>query len=137
MAAGSLIAIKYNNGAEDGASGHMMVVSEAPRLGADSRNGDTDSSVYAVRVMDSTKDPHGVATTWSKSPHWPHKDTRVEGVQGGTYVKEWSGAGEGTIFIRANNATGVPSGYWWGANEAAFNATADRPMTFVDVTRAE
>ncbi|MEU6091751.1 hypothetical protein ABZ865_34305 [Streptomyces sp. NPDC047085] len=137
LAVGSIIAVRYNNGTEDGASGHVMVVSQAPRLVADSRNTDSGSSVYAVRVMDSTGNPHGVATTWNKSPHWAYKDSRVEGVQGGTSVKEWSGAGEGTVFIRANNSTGLPNGYWWGANEGVMNTSADRPMTFMDVTRAQ
>ncbi|MFD7408624.1 hypothetical protein ACFV7R_39645 [Streptomyces sp. NPDC059866] len=134
---GSIIAVKYHNGVQGGASGHVMVVSAPPRLVADRRNTDTNSSVYAVRVMDSTGNPPGVATTSSTSLHWLHEDSRVEGAPGGTYVKEWSGAGEGTVFIRADDTTGRPNGYWWGANEGALNTTADRPMTFMDVTRVQ
>lgn len=129
--AGSVIAVKYLDGSEGGATGHMMVVQSVAPF---ERDGNSATQEYAVRVADSTSAPHGVASSSKASPHWAFKDSRVEGSPGQT-TKEWSGAGRGTIFIQADTTTGKPTGYWWGRNEAAFNTVANRPMVFVDITR--
>ncbi|MET7989081.1 hypothetical protein [Streptomyces sp. NPDC005281] len=113
--AGSIIAVKYLDGSEGGATGHMMTVESVAPF---ERDGNRATQEYAVTVADSTSNPHGVALSSKTSPHWAFRDTRVEGSPGLT-TKEWSGA----------------TGYWWGRNEAAFNTVADRPMVFVDVTR--
>jgi hypothetical protein len=129
--AGSVIAVKYLDGSDGGATGHMMVVQSVAPF---ERDGNSATQEYAVRVSDSTAYPHGVAFSSKTSPHWAFKDSRVEGSPGLT-TKEWSGAGRGTIFIQADTTTGKPTGYWWGRNEAAFNTVANRPMVFVDITR--
>ncbi|MFF2126729.1 hypothetical protein ACFVW1_15275 [Streptomyces olivochromogenes] len=126
--AGSVIAVKYLDGSEGGASGHMMVVQSVAPF---ERDGNSATQEYAVRVADSTSAPHGVASSSRTSLHWAFKDSRVEGSPGQT-TKEWSGAGRGTIFIQADTTTGKPTGYWWGRNEAAFNTIANRPMVFVE-----
>lgn len=128
---GSVIAVKYLDGSEGGATGHMMTVESVSSF---ERDGNSATQEYAVTVADSTSNPHGVAFSSKTSPHWAFKDSRVEGSPGLT-TKEWSGAGRGTIFIQADATTGKPTGYWWGRNEAAFNKVADRPMVFVDITR--
>ncbi|MFD5634004.1 hypothetical protein ACFWJM_07655 [Streptomyces sp. NPDC127077] len=129
--AGSVIAVKYLDGSEGGATGHMMTVESIAPF---ERDGDRTTQEYAVTVADSTSNPHGVALSSKTSPHWAFRDTRVEGSPGAT-TKEWSGAGRGTVFIQADATTGKPTGYWWGRNEAAFNTVANRPMVFVDITR--
>ncbi|MET8412955.1 hypothetical protein ABZV34_33635 [Streptomyces sp. NPDC005195] len=129
--AGSVIAVKYLDSSEGGATGHIMTVQSVAPF---ERDGNRATQEYAVTVADSTSNPHGVALSSKTSPHWAFKDSRVEGSPGLT-TKEWSGAGRGTIFIQADATTGKPTGYWWGRNEAAFNTVADRPMVFVDITR--
>ncbi|MEV5530491.1 hypothetical protein [Streptomyces prunicolor] len=129
--AGSVIAVKYLDGSDGGATGHMMVVQSVTPF---ERDGNSATQEYAVRVSDSTSAPHGVAFSSKTSPHWAFRDTRVEGSPG-LATKEWSGAGRGTIFIQADALTGKPTGHWWGRNEAAFHTVADRPMVFVDITR--
>lgn len=129
--AGSIIAVKYLDGSEGGATGHMMMVESIAPF---ERDGNRATQEYAVTVADSTSNPHGVAFSSKTSPHWAFRDTRVEGSPGLT-TKERSGAGRGTIFIQADATTSRPTGYWWGRNETAFNTVANRPMVFVDVTR--
>ncbi|MEU4447885.1 hypothetical protein AB0K14_04610 [Actinosynnema sp. NPDC050801] len=123
---GDVIAVKYNDsaGGTGDATGHMMVVAAAPQLY--DRDGDASTREYAVQVIDSTKNPHGVPSTWSGSPVHLFPDTRRSG------TTEYTGVGRGWIFIRTGSDD-VPAGHWWGANEnltGEYKSTSTRPMIF-------
>jgi hypothetical protein len=113
LAPGDLIAIKYPAGSSD--TGHMMIVAQPPSHPA--------ANEWAVQVIDSTSNPHGVASTASNSPYLSYPDTRASG------TTEYSGIGRGWIIIDTD-ATGVPTGYRWGVNESTTYAVSDRPMIF-------
>ncbi|ONI91138.1 hypothetical protein ALI22I_10295 [Saccharothrix sp. ALI-22-I] len=123
---GDVIAIKYND-AGDGtgdATGHMLVVGGTPRLY--NRDNNTSTREWAVPVIDSTSNPHGVASTNPSSPYLLFPDTRAVG------TTEYSGVGRGWIFI-STGTDDVPTGHWWGANENVteqYKPISTRPMTF-------
>ncbi|GIH24641.1 hypothetical protein Aph01nite_29510 [Acrocarpospora phusangensis] len=125
---GDIIAIKYNDGGSGGsgeATGHVMIVQDKHQY---DRDGDPDTTEWAVRVVDSTSNPHGAAETAQPgSPYLSYPDTRSVPVFGSAGDdEEYNGAGRGWIFIQVvnNRATG----YWWGANENTFYSVANRPM---------
>ncbi|QFZ21604.1 hypothetical protein [Saccharothrix syringae] len=126
LVAGDVIAIKYNDtaGGSGDASGHVAVVAGAPQ--AYDRDGDAATAEWAVPVIDSTSNPHGVASTSASSPYQSFRDTRAVG------ATEYSGVGRGWLFI-GTDAAGVPTGYWWGANENVvdqYKPVSTRPMVF-------
>ncbi|MFE9743605.1 hypothetical protein ACFYOT_01740 [Saccharothrix saharensis] len=122
---GDVIAVKYTD-SESGtgdATGHMMVVAGTPQLY--NRDGNTATREYAVPVIDSTKNPHGVPSTWAGSPVHLFPDTRRSG------TTEYTGVGRGWIFV-STGSDDVPTGHWWGANEGSiyYRTTSTRPMAF-------
>lgn len=127
---GDVIAVKYTDsaGGTGDATGHMMVVAGTPQLY--NRDGNASTREYAVPVIDSTKEPHGVPSTWAGSPVHLFPDTRRSG------TTEYTGVGRGWIFI-STGSDDVPTGHWWGANEnltAEYKPTTTRPITFRTLT---
>jgi hypothetical protein len=126
LQAGSLIAIEYldsESGTGD-VSGHMMVVANTPTQV--NRDSDSTTREWAVQVIDSTSNPHGVAVTSPSSPYQEFRDTRTLGAM------EFAGVGRGWIFIRTGTDN-RPQGYWWGRNENVVNEyhpVSERPMAF-------
>ncbi|MGP3964777.1 hypothetical protein ACTWPT_53380 [Nonomuraea sp. 3N208] len=126
IVAGTIIAVKYNSSSSStgDATGHAMIVAGAP-VPYD-RDGDSSTIEWAVPVIDSTSNPHGVASTSASSPYLAFPDTRAVG------TTEYPGLGRGWIFIRTD-AANRPQGHWWGANENVVNgyhSVADRPIAF-------
>lgn len=126
LAQGDVIAVKYldSAGGTGDATGHVMVVAGAPQ--PYDRDGDTSTREYAVPVIDSTTQPHGVPSTWSGSPVHLFPDTRRSG------TTEYTGVGRGWIFI-STGSDDVPTGHWWGPNEnvtTQYKPASTRPMTF-------
>ncbi|WP_367132598.1 hypothetical protein [Saccharothrix sp. HUAS TT1] len=126
LAPGDVIAIKYNDsaGGTGDATGHVLVVAGAPQQ--HNRDGNASTREWAVPVIDSTSNPHGVASTNSSSPYQQFPDTRAVG------ATEYSGVGRGWIFI-STTAADVPTGHWWGVNENVtdqYKPVSTRPMTF-------
>jgi hypothetical protein len=124
LAQGDVIAIKYLDTAGDSgdATGHVMVVAGAPSLY--NRDGNAATREWAVPVIDSTSNPHGVASTNPSSPYLSYPDNRSAG------ITEYSGIGRGWFFIQTT-AADVPTGHWWGANEnvtSQYKSVTDRPI---------
>lgn len=133
LQAGDIIAIKYTDsgGSEGDPTGHVMTVLSTQTY---NRDGDTSTTEYAIRVIDSTSNPHGVVSSSSGSPYQSFPDTRATT----SNVTEYSGIGKGWIFIQVDS-TGVPTGYWWGANEnvvTQFHSVTVRPVTLARLTEA-
>ncbi len=126
IGAGVIIAIKYNeasSGTGD-STGHVMIVAGTP-VRYD-RDGNTSTVEWAVPVVDTTSNPHGVAVTSASSPYQNFRDSRAVG------TTEYPGVGRGWIFIRTD-AANRPQGHWWGANEntsTGYHSVADRPISF-------
>lgn len=123
---GDVIAVRYTDsaGGTGDATGHVAIVTAAPHLY--DRDGDAATREWAVRVIDSTSNPHGVASTNTSSPYQTYPDTRADG------TTEYSGVGRGWIFI-STTAADVPTGHWWGANENVvdqYKPVSTRPMVF-------
>ncbi|MEV1117638.1 hypothetical protein AB0I91_21425 [Actinosynnema sp. NPDC049800] len=126
LAQGDVIAVEYLDaaGGTGDATGHVMVVAGTPQLY--NRDGDTSTREYAVPVIDSTKEPHGVPSTWAGSPVHLFPDTRRVG------ATEYTGVGRGWIFI-STGSDDVPTGHWWGPNEnvtTQYRPASTRPMVF-------
>jgi hypothetical protein len=129
---GAIIAIKYTD--DTGATGHVMVVAGAPQLY--NRDGNPATTEYAIPVLDSTDTPHGVATTYPNSTYWKFPDTRISSLSSNPPTTEYSGAGEGHIFIQVDSS-GAPAGYWWGPNEnvtSEFHPVSQRPIAMAGGT---
>ncbi|MCE6994338.1 hypothetical protein LZG04_05855 [Saccharothrix sp. S26] len=127
---GDVIAMKYTDsaGGTGDATGHMMVVAGTPQLY--DRDGNTATREYAVPVIDSTKEPHGVPSSWSGSPVHLFPDTRRVG------STEYTGLGRGWIFI-STGSDDVPTGHWWGPNEnvtTQYKPASTRPMVFATLS---
>ncbi|MFF3444156.1 hypothetical protein [Streptosporangium sp. NPDC002721] len=126
IGAGVIIAIKYNSaspGTGD-STGHVMIVAGDPV--PHNRDGNASTVEWAVPVVDTTSNPHGVAVTSASSPYQNFRDSRAVG------ATEYSGAGRGWIFIRTD-AANRPQGHWWGVNEnvtTGYHSVADRPISF-------
>ncbi|MER5644306.1 hypothetical protein [Streptosporangium sp. NPDC002524] len=126
IGAGVIIAIKYNSaspGTGD-STGHVMIVAGAP-VRYD-RDGNASTVEWAVPVVDTTSNPHGVAVTSASSPYQNFRDSRADGAD------ENPGVGRGWIFIRTD-AANRPQGHWWGVNEnvtTGYHGVADRPISF-------
>ncbi|MEO3812061.1 hypothetical protein ABGB17_23950 [Sphaerisporangium sp. B11E5] len=124
---GDIIAVKYGNGGggTGEATGHVMIVQEKH---LHDRDGNPATTEWAVRVIDSTSNPHGAAESAGPgSPYLAYPDTRSVPDFGGVGDdEEYNGAGRGWIFVQT--VDNRPTGYWWGANESAFHPVADRPM---------
>ncbi|MEQ4726209.1 hypothetical protein [Nonomuraea sp. B19D2] len=123
---GTIIAVKYNAAVPDSGdpTGHVMIAAGTPvSYDRDSNNSTIE---WAVPVIDSTTNPHGVASSWQGSPYHAFPDTRSVG------TTEYDGVGRGWVFIRTD-AENRPQGYWWGANEHlvnGFHSVANRPIAF-------
>jgi hypothetical protein len=127
LQAGDVIAIKYTDSQPGGATGHTMTVKS---LQTYNRDANTATTEYAVRVIDSTENPHGVVR--STAPYVNFPDTRATT----SNTTEYSGIGKGWIFIQIDSA-GVPVGYWWGVNEnvtTEFHTVAVRPIAMARLT---
>ncbi|MDI1461172.1 hypothetical protein QEZ54_09360 [Catellatospora sp. KI3] len=128
---GDLIAIKYS-GSDSSAgdpTGHTAFYAGRTQV---ERDGDAATVEWAVSVVDSTSNPHGVASTNPASPYLNFPDTRAVG------ATEYDGVGQGYLVIQAD-ATGTVLGYWWGINEnltSQFHAVADRPIAFAHIVAA-
>lgn len=126
IGAGVIIAIKYNSaspGTGD-STGHVMIVAGDPV--PHNRDGNTSTVEWAVPVVDTTSNPHGVAVTSASSPYQNFRDSRAVG------ATEYPGVGRGWIFIRTD-AANRPQGHWWGVNEnvtTGYHGVADRPISF-------
>ncbi|RJL29958.1 hypothetical protein [Bailinhaonella thermotolerans] len=123
---GDIIAIKYAGGGDTGeATGHVMIVQDKHLY---DRDGDPATTEWAVRVIDSTSNPHGAAkTAGPNSPYLSYPDTRsVPDFDVVDDNEEYDGAGRGWIFIQT--VDNRPTGHWWGANESAFHPVSTRPM---------
>ena len=121
---GDVIAVKYtlSGGGTGDATGHMMIVAGTPQ--AYNRDSDTSTREYAVPVIDSTRNPHGVPSTTPGSPVHLFPDTRRSG------TNEYTGVGRGWIFV-STGSDDVPTGHWWGANEnltTEYKPTSTHPM---------
>lgn len=94
---------------------HTVVVREVTPLGAGMAQ-EAGKVGYAVRVIDSTSNPHGddIDGVDHKFKAWA--DTRREDV--GTDTIEHNGAGSGWMILYAN-ADGTIHGWRWGVNEGA------------------
>ncbi|MFD7654291.1 hypothetical protein ACFV4N_09980 [Actinosynnema sp. NPDC059797] len=130
LAPGDVVAIKYTDsaGGTGDATGHVAVVAGTPHL--HDRDGDAATREWAVPVIDSTSNPHGVASTNPASPYQSFRDTRAVG------ATEYSGVGRGWLFI-STTAADVPTGHWWGANENVvdqYKPVSTRPVVFAAVS---
>lgn len=126
IGAGVIIAIKYNSASSGtgDSTGHVMIVAGDPVLY--DRDGDAATVEWAVPVVDTTSNPHGVAVTSASSPYQNFRDSRAAG------STEYPGVGRGWIFIRTD-AANRPQGHWWGVNEnltTGYHGVADRPISF-------
>ena len=133
LQAGDIIAIKYTDSGDTGgdATGHVMTVKSIQTYNRDANSNTTE---YAIRVIDSTSNPHGVVSSNPSSPSQSFPDTRATT----SNTTEYSGIGKGWIFIQVD-AAGAPAGYWWGANEnvvTQFHTVAARPITLARLTEA-
>ncbi len=126
---GDLIFIKYlsSNSANGDPTGHTaFFISRTPV----DKDGDPNTLEWAVKVLDSTSNPHGVASVNQGSPYLNHPDTRAVG------TTEYDGLGEGTMVLRTD-AQGNVLGHWWGINENTVNwwyPVSSRPMVFAHLT---
>lgn len=125
---GDIIAIKYLDGGSGGSgetTGHVMIVQDKHLY---DRDGNPATTEWAVRVIDSTSNPHGAAqTAGANSSYMAYPDTRAvpdyDGIDEG---EEYNGAGRGWIFVQT--VDNRPTGYWWGVNESTFYPVSSRPM---------
>jgi hypothetical protein len=133
LLAGDIIAIKYTNsgGGSGDPTGHVMTVTS---IQTSNRDANAATTEYAIRVIDSTSNPHGVVSSNPASPYRNFPDTRATM----SNVTEYSGIGRGWVFIQVD-AAGAPAGYWWGPNEnvtSQFQSVAVRPITLARPTEA-
>ncbi|MFB6392240.1 hypothetical protein [Polymorphospora lycopeni] len=118
---GDIIAIRYNGGS-GAATGHTAYF--AGRTPYDMDNNPATIE-WAVRVLDSTSEPHGVAGSIPQD----FRDSRTVG------AAEYDGLGEGHMVFRTDSA-GTILGHWWGVNESTYRPVSDRPVTIGRITRA-
>jgi hypothetical protein len=129
LQAGDVIVIKFTDHPASGATGHTMTVKSVQTY---NRDANPDTTEYAIQVIDSTDNPHGLVR--STAPYVNFPDTRATT----SNTTEYSGIGKGWIFIQVDSA-GVPVGYWWGVNEnvtTEFYTVAVRPITMARLTEA-
>lgn len=129
---GDVIAIKYTGttGGTGEPTGHVMIVAGTPSLY--DRDNNSTTREWAVPVIDSTTNPHGVARANPSSTYHQFPDTRSITTP---IEKEYSGVGRGWIFISTTSAD-QPTGYWWGVNEnvtTEYHPMSDRPMVFASI----
>jgi hypothetical protein len=122
---GDLIMIKYPSADSTNGdpTGHVMFFVDRQAVDKD---GNPATLEWAVRVIDATSNPHGVASTNPNSTYLAFPDTRAVG------TTEYAGAGTGTIVLRTD-ADGTVLGYWWGINEnvtSEWHPATDRPIIF-------
>ncbi|MFE3324609.1 LamG domain-containing protein [Streptomyces sp. NPDC059176] len=119
---GDLIAVHYN-GTNPGNTGHIVMVREVKGVftGSMTFPGETQ---YAVEVIDSTADPHGV---YGLSNYALYPDTRmVSDVSG----ENFTGVGIGHMMFYASDATGEFSRYRFSVNAGSTKTytVAQRPV---------
>jgi len=104
---GDLIAVNYRS---TDPTGHIVMVRQVKGVYTGSMNfaGETQ---YAVEIMDSTSQAHGV---YGLASYAPYPDTRI--VDGAT---EYQGVGIGHMMFYASDSTGEFSRYRWSVNSGS------------------
>lgn len=126
---GDVIAIKYSasNSGNGDPTGHMAFFVSKTAVDKDNNPATLE---YAVTVLDSTSNPHGVASSSPSSPYQNFRDSRAVG------ATEYDGLGQGSMVFRVD-AVGNVLGYWWGINEnvtTEWHPVSDRPVVFGRIT---
>ena len=138
LVSGDVIAIKYeSDGSATGdPSGHMAFYVSREAVDKDDNPLTTE---WAVTVVDSTSNPHGVANSNANSVYWNFPDTRaVPATVEAPNAVEYDGLGRGTMIFQTD-VLGYVVGYWWGINEnlvSEWHSVADRPVVFGHITEA-
>ncbi|MFC5801518.1 LamG domain-containing protein [Streptomyces formicae] len=120
---GDLISVHYN-GTDANNTGHIVMVRQVKGVFTGSMNfaGETQ---YAVEIIDSTSDPHGV---YGLSTYGQYPDTRmVSDVPG----ENFTGVGIGHMMFYASDATGEFSRYRFSVNTGSSGTytVAQRPVS--------